>query len=200
MKKEFYVLAVNIRSAHNVGSIFRTADGAGATKLYLGGYTPVPPNPKISKTALGAEKSVSWEKVKQPGRFIGKMKREGRQIVVLENKTKGAIDYRRFKPRFSLLLVIGNEVRGAPRAILKKADKIVSIPMRGKKESLNVSVAFGVMAYKISEWRDRKRRNHGANIGRRSCLGRGIFCTVSGIQPSPRYFPKKRFYQSEKKG
>lgn len=154
MKKEFYVLAVNIRSSHNVGSIFRTADGAGATKLYLGGYTPMPPNLKIAKTALGAEKSVSWEKVKQPGRFIEKMKREGWQIVLLENKIKGAINYRRFKPRFPLLLVIGNEIGGLPRVILKKADKIVSIPMRGKKESLNVSVAFGVMAYKISEWRD----------------------------------------------
>lgn len=147
-------MAVNIRSSHNVGSIFRTADGVGATKLYLGGYTPVPPNPKISKTALGAEKNVAWEKIKQPGRFIEKMKREGWRVAALENKTRGAIDYREFRPRFPLLLVIGNEVGGLPRAILKKADKIVSIPMRGKKESLNVSVAFGVMAYKISEWRD----------------------------------------------
>lgn len=151
MKKEFYVLALNIRSAHNVGSIFRTADGAGVAKLYLGGYTPAPPNPKISKTALGAEKNVPWEKVKQPGRFIAKIKQDGWYVIVLENKTKRAIDYRRLRPHFPLLLVVGNEIKGVRRVILKKADRIVSIPMRGKKESLNVSVAFGVMAYKITE-------------------------------------------------
>lgn len=151
MSKDFSVLAANIRSAHNVGSIFRTADGAGVAKLYLGGYTPAPPNSKISKTALGAEKSVPWERIKQPGRFIDIMKKKGWQIVVLENNTKGAVDYRRFRPCFPLLLVLGNEVSGLPKSILKKTDRIVSIPMKGKKESLNVSVAFGVMAYKIAE-------------------------------------------------
>lgn len=155
MRNEFRALAINIRSAHNVGSIFRTADGAGISKIYLGGYTPAPPNAKISKTALGAEKSVPWERIKQIGRFIDGMKKSGWFIIALENKTKRATDYRRFRPRFPLLLIVGGEVGGIPPLILKRADKIVNIPMRGKKESLNVSVAFGIAAYKISEFPDK---------------------------------------------
>jgi len=141
----------NIRSAYNVGSIFRTADGAGVDKIFLCGYTPSPKDePKIAKTSLGAEKYVSWESCKQTWRLLEKLKVQGLKIIALE-QTKNSIDYRKFKPKFPLALVLGNEVDGLSEQILKYADKIIEIPMRGKKESLNVSVAAGIALYEITK-------------------------------------------------
>lgn len=145
---KFYVICDNIRSLENVGSIFRTSDALGVDKIYLCGITGRPPQDKISKTALGAEKTVPFEYHKQIGRLIDKLKKEGIQIVALEQDKK-AILYTEFKPKFPLALIIGNEVDGVSKKILKKADKIIVLPMRGKKESLNVSVAFGVAGYEI---------------------------------------------------
>ncbi|MEK7525812.1 MAG: RNA methyltransferase [Patescibacteria group bacterium] len=145
----------NIRSAHNVGSMFRTADAAGINKIYLCGYTPIPEprgkkrgSDKIAKTALGAEKSVSWEYVPRVGKLLDKLTDEGIQIIALE-QAKGSKGVFKFKPKRSLALVVGNEVKGLPVSILKRVDDIVEIPMRGKKESLNVSVAFGIAAYAL---------------------------------------------------
>ena len=156
----------NIRSAYNVGSIFRTANGAGVEKIFLCGYTPRPENfqnyesgimnqgkEKISKTALGAEKMVPWEYHSQTWRLLKKLGKEGIKIVALEQDPK-AIDYRKFSVKGgqkSLALILGNEVGGLSREILKYADEIMEIPMRGKKESLNVSVAAGIALYKIME-------------------------------------------------
>lgn len=148
-------ILANIRSLHNVGSIFRTADGVGIKKLYLAGITPTPLDrfgqaiPQLSKVALGAEKSVAWEKVATTGKAIAILKKEGYKIWAIETGNKSVPYYRsRIKnPGNRVALVVGNEVRGLSPAILKKCDKILSIPMRGKKESLNVSVAFGVAAY-----------------------------------------------------
>jgi tRNA G18 (ribose-2'-O)-methylase SpoU len=103
---------------------------------------------EIAKTALGAEKSVEWEVVKNISVLIKKLKKDGVQIIALEN-TKSAIDYRKFRPRFPTALLVGNEVRGFSQAILKKADAVIKIPMRGRKESLNVSVAFGIAVYEL---------------------------------------------------
>lgn len=148
-------ILANIRSLHNVGSIFRTADGAGIEKLYLAGITPSPLDrfgaiiPQLSKVALGAEKTVAWEKVSTAGKAIAMLKKDGYKIWALETGRK-SIPYYRSKVKSSKLkiaLVVGNEVRGLSPALLKKCDKIISIPMRGKKESLNVGVAFGVVAY-----------------------------------------------------
>ena len=149
-----YVLCDNIRSAHNVGSIFRTADAAGAAKIILGGITPTPVDKfgraqkEIKKTALGAEKNVAWETTKNPARKIGELKKQGFQVVALEQR-KGSADFRKFKPRFPLALILGNEVGGVSKSILRRADKIIEIPMRGKKESLNVAVAFGIAIFGI---------------------------------------------------
>ena len=105
--RDFYVICDNIRSLENIGSIFRTADAVGTTKIYLCGISGTPPHEKISKTALGAEKTIPFEYVKQTGRLIDALKRQGVSIVALEQDKK-AIDYREFKPKFPLALILGN--------------------------------------------------------------------------------------------
>lgn len=147
-KRQTFLVLDNIRSAHNVGSIFRTADGAGVTKIYLCGYTPTPENSKVAKTSLGAEKTVEWEHYKQIGRLLLKLKKEGVRLVALEVAPK-AQDIFKYKPRFPLALIFGNEVRGISKTILKNSDNIIEIPMHGKKESLNVSVAAGIALYQL---------------------------------------------------
>ena len=146
--KEFYVICDNIRSLENIGSIFRTADALGVSKIFLCGISGKPPHHKISKTALGAEKTIAFEYYKQIGRLIDKLKKDKISIIALE-QSKDAILYLKFKPRFPLALIVGNEVKGISKAILKKCDKVIELPMAGKKESLNVSVAFGVAGYHI---------------------------------------------------
>jgi len=153
--KLFYVICHNLRSALNVGAIFRTADGAGVDKLILGGYTPSPPHPKIEKTALSSEDSVPFEKKTSTWREIEKLKRKGFEIVALETKKEATIFYK-FKPKFPMALILGNEISGISPSILKRADKIIKIPMRGIKKSLNVAVAFGIVAYHISGFRYQK--------------------------------------------
>ncbi len=155
--EEIFVIAHNIRSLLNVGSIFRTADAFGVTRLYLTGYTGAPDNPvhasKIAKTALGAENFVPWEYSRSAGRLITKLKKEhpGIQIVGLENNVGAAIGRLRplniFKPTFPLTLILGEEVSGIGKSLLRQCDVLLEIPMLGQKESLNVSVAFGVAMY-----------------------------------------------------
>lgn len=157
----------NIRSVHNVGSIFRTADGAGVLKIYCCGTTPTPldafgrARKDFAKVSLGAEHAVAWEYCASTAKALTKIKKEGYTIIAVEQHPK-AVPLQKFHPaKPKLALVFGNEVEGVASAILKKADKIVEIPMRGKvvrqahhprsthagKESLNVSVAFGIAAY-----------------------------------------------------
>lgn len=146
--KDFYVICDNIRSLENIGSIFRTADALGVAKIYLCGICGTPPNPKISKTALGAEKNIPWEYTKQTGRLIDKLKKQGIEVAALE-QDKNSIDYAKYRPKFPIALIVGNEVKGISPKILKKCDKVIELPMVGKKESLNVSVAFGIAGYEI---------------------------------------------------
>jgi len=148
--KEFYVICDNIRSLENIGSIFRTADALGVSKIFLCGICGTPPNDKIAKTALGAEKTIPFEYYKQTGRLIDKLKRDKIEVVALEQDKK-SIDYRKYKPKFPVALLVGNEVKGVSKSILAKCDRIIELPMHGKKESLNVSVSFGVAGYKILE-------------------------------------------------
>ncbi len=154
--KDFVVVCDDLRSLYNVGSVFRTSDGAGVDKIYLCGITGRPDNlkakDKIAKVALGAEEIVKWEYVSQSWRLINKLKKEGYQIVSLEQTSK-SINYTGFKPKFPLALIIGNEVGGVKKSLLNKSDKIIEIPMRGQKESLNVSVAFGVAACWIGKFK-----------------------------------------------
>ncbi|MEK7562573.1 MAG: TrmH family RNA methyltransferase [Patescibacteria group bacterium] len=147
-KREFYVVCDNIRSLENIGSIFRTADALGVKKIFLGGISGQPPHHKISKTGLGAEKTIPFEYCKQTWRLIDRLKKDKIYIVALE-QDRNAVEYTKFEPKFPLALIIGNEVKGISKKILSKADKIIYLPMYGKKESLNVSVAFGVAGYRI---------------------------------------------------
>jgi len=148
LRKEVYVLAHNIRSLHNVGSVFRTCDGAGVSKLYLTGFSGVPPRKEITKTALGADDSVAWEFHKDPMSVIRMLKKDGVQIVSLE-KNKKSTDIRKFKPKYPVCMIVGNEIDGVEEPLLKLSDHILHIPMHGKKKSLNVSVAFGIGIYSI---------------------------------------------------
>lgn len=152
MSKEFVLILDNIRSLFNVGAIFRIADGAGVNKIYLGGITGKPPEEKIRKVALGAEKSVAWEHHWQIWRIVDKLKKQGFQIVALEQTPKSIV-YTKFKPKFPLALIIGNEKSGVSPSLLKRVDKIIELPMHGIKESLNVSVAVGIAVYEISKYR-----------------------------------------------
>ncbi len=149
---EIAVLLHNVRSTHNVGSVFRTADGVGATKMYLSGYTPRPldrferPQKDIAKTALGAELSVPWEYFVSPVQLIEGLKKEGWQIIGVEQDDR-AMDYRRHRLVAHTLFIFGNEVRGISRDLRTRCDVLIEIPMRGKKESLNVSVAAGIVLF-----------------------------------------------------
>lgn len=117
-------------------------------KIFLTGICGKPPQHKISKTGLGAEQNVAWEYHSQIWRVIENLKKERIRIVVLE-QTKKSLPYFKFKPRFPLALVIGNELKGVSKSVLKRADQIIHLPMLGKKESLNVAVAFGIAGYWI---------------------------------------------------
>jgi 23S rRNA (guanosine2251-2'-O)-methyltransferase len=152
----FFVIAHNIRSLYNVGSIFRTCDALAVDKLYLTGYSGTPKNFRLAKTALGAENAVAWEHVSQLSRLLKKFKQEKVVVAALENNVPGTIDLKNFKPKFPLALLVGEETRGIKKNYLKMCDAVVEIPMRGKKESLNVSVAFGMAAYLIQTY-GRKR-------------------------------------------
>lgn len=148
----FYVVCDSIRSLENIGSIFRTSDALGVDKIFLCGICGCPPNHKISKTALGAEKTVAFQQHKQVWRAVKELKKQGFQIVVLE-KAKGAFLYSKFKPHFPLALIVGNEKAGVSKSVLRLADKTIYLPMSGQKESLNVSVAFGIAGYELNKYR-----------------------------------------------
>lgn len=154
--KKFVVICDSLRSLHNVGSVFRTADGAGIDKVYLCGITGMPDTQKhqrqISKVALGAQDYVKWEYVKQSWRLVEKLKKEGYQIVSLEQTPK-SVNYTKFKPKFPLALIIGNEGNGVKKSLLDRSDSVIDIPMCGQKESLNVSVALGIVSYWIGKFK-----------------------------------------------
>ncbi len=157
-ESQLFLVLHNIRSAYNVGAIFRTADGLGIKKIYLTGYTPSPADKihktqaqkMLEKTALGAEKNVLWEKIEKISNLMKRLRDKNVKIIALE-QSKNSISLKNFEPEFPLALILGNETAGIPADILKKCDQTVSIPMRGKKESLNVSIAAGIAAYKILE-------------------------------------------------
>ena len=145
----------NIRSLYNVGSMFRTADGAHLERLYLSGITGSPPHPGIAKTALGAEKSVSWQYVATPASIFTELRSEGVQILVLE-QTSDSVIYNEVPVRFPCCLVVGNEISGVDSGVTYFADYAIEIPMFGSKNSLNVAVAFGIVAYElVRKYRER---------------------------------------------
>ncbi len=144
-----YVLCDNIRSIFNVGAIFRTSDAAFIKKLYLTGYTPYPPRKEIEKVALGATETVPWEYHKNPVDIIKKLKEEKIQIAVLEITDKKNYIWSIERTDFPICLVLGNEITGVSKEIIELADTSFELPMLGMKQSLNVSVAYGVAVYEM---------------------------------------------------
>lgn len=144
----------NIRSAQNVGAIFRTADAIGIKKIYLVGYTPAPidkfgrPKKEIAKTALGAEKTISWESVPDTVSLSLRLKKEGFWIVAVE-KVSGAVDYKTLVVPDKVAFIFGNEVEGVLLSTLAFSDTIIAIPMRGMKESLNVATTAGIILFRV---------------------------------------------------
>jgi tRNA G18 (ribose-2'-O)-methylase SpoU len=155
-KSELEIIAVldNIRSVHNVGSIFRTSDALGINKIFLCGCTPTPKDrfgrerKDLAKVALGAEKSIEWEYFKTTEEAVKKLKKEKFQIIALE-QSENSIDYKKVKAKNKIAIILGEEVHGLNKKVLDLADVVMEIPMRGIKESLNVSVSFGVAAFRI---------------------------------------------------
>ena len=155
MKNQENILILhNIRSVENVGAMFRTADAVGVDKIYLTGYTPTPldrfgrKRKDLAKSALGAEEFVKWEYKKLVSPVMAKLKIEGYKIIAIE-QDKNSIDYRNVKIKTKNAFIVGTEVTGIPKDVLKKCDIIAEIPMYGKKESLNVSVACGVVLFRV---------------------------------------------------
>jgi tRNA G18 (ribose-2'-O)-methylase SpoU len=156
MNQQNILILHNIRSVENVGAIFRTADAVGIVKIYLTGYTPPPldrfgrKRGDLAKSALGAEEFVPWEQKKSIFPLLIKLKEESFKIIAIEQDKK-SIDYKTLRLRSGQAhaFIVGAEVTGIPKNILEKCDIIAEIPMRGKKESLNVSVATGVALFRI---------------------------------------------------
>ena len=153
-KNKVFVLLHDIRSVHNVGSMWRTANAAGVTKIFLSGYTPSPVDrfgverKDFAKVALNSQKTVAWESVENPASLIKKLKREGFYVVAIE-QAKNSVDYKKVKIKKPVLFLVGNEVEGIPQKLLNLADVVAEIPMKGDKESLNVSVAFGIALFRM---------------------------------------------------
>lgn len=142
------VVLNNIRSLHNVGSILRTCDGAGVEKVWICGITGCPPNNQIHKTALGAEDHIDWEYATEIVPVVRGYRERGYQIVVLE-QTEQSVFHHSYQPAGGVCLIIGNEVEGVQQEVADLGDVSVEIEMAGIKNSLNVAVAFGIMAYQI---------------------------------------------------
>lgn len=151
-----YVILNSIRSNYNVGSIFRTSDGAMIEKLYLCGYTPHPPKKEILKTALGATESVNWEYIKDPVDLILQLKEKGIKIGALE-LTDSNSPYYNLKPDiFPSAIIIGNEITGVSQDLLDLCDFSIDIPQYGIKQSLNVAVAYGITIFELRKLFDQK--------------------------------------------
>lgn len=160
------VVLPDIRSSYNIGSIFRTCDAVGLNNIVLAGYSPRPvdkfnrPQKEIAKTALGAEKDISWIYVESPQKALRDLKKKGFRIIAVE-QTEKSINYKVFfkdlfknnkkqkESELKLAVVFGTEVTGISKSLLKLCDDFIDIPMRGNKESLNVSVSAGIILYEL---------------------------------------------------
>ena len=153
MKNKILILD-NIRSAENVGAIFRTCDAVGIEEIILSGTTPDPidrfgrPNPKVAKSALGAEKTISWRHANETLVEVEKLKKDGYQIIAIE-LAENSTDYKKVSPEEKVVFILGSETDGRTKNILDISDIIAEIPMQGNKESLNVSVSAGIALFRI---------------------------------------------------
>lgn len=145
----------NVRSLYNVGSIFRTSDGAMIEKLVLTGFTPRPPRKEIEKTALGATESIPWEYFQSPKDAVLHYKERGYTIACLEQTDQSILYTTLTKDHFPLCLVVGNEITGVSPEVIAQSDLALEIPMYGIKQSLNVAVAYGIALFEACRiWRN----------------------------------------------
>ncbi len=153
-KQENILIIHDIRSVTNVGAMFRTADAAGIDKIYLTGFTPTPIDRfgrvrgDMAKSALGAENFIPWEYKKNTAKLLDSLKKDKYLIIGIE-QSKNSVDYKKVKLQSKNVFIVGAEVTGVPKNVLKRCDFIAEIPMKGKKESLNVSVACGIALFRI---------------------------------------------------
>lgn len=147
---KIHLVIDNIRSAYNVGSIFRTADGAGSCEIYICGISPTPENNKVQKTALDSTQFVPWKYFKSTLQAIEYLKEKNIPIWTLETE-KDSSDFQKIQYPDEFALVVGHETEGVSKDIISKSDKIISIPMRGKKNSLNVANATSIVLYEATK-------------------------------------------------
>ena len=149
------VVLDNIRSAHNVGSAFRTGDAFGVDRIYLGGICPVPPSPELRKVALGAEEVVPFQHVPDVVALVEQLKEQGYTVVAVEQTVHSVkLDQFRPEPGRRYALVFGNEVSGVQQEVVDAADFALEIPQQGTKHSLNVSVSVGVVLWGLIQAMD----------------------------------------------
>jgi 23S rRNA (guanosine2251-2'-O)-methyltransferase len=148
LKLPVTILLDNVRSLYNVGAFFRTADGAGVERILLSGITGRPPQNAITKTALGAEETVSWTGVDDPIATIGNLHAQGYEIGAIETSTR-ALDLFDWQPVFPVCILFGHEVDGLATPLLQLCDTHVRIPMLGRKHSLNVASAGAIVIYEL---------------------------------------------------
>lgn len=155
-EEPIFLILYNVRSVQNVGSMFRTADAAGVSKIYCAGYTPTPLDRfgrkrcDFAKTALGAEKTVPWEHHHSISELISELQGSGVAVIGVE-QDKGATHYVHYQYKAPLALLLGPEVEGIERDVLDQCDGIIELSMRGAKESLNVAVACGIALYHVRD-------------------------------------------------
>lgn len=156
INKKLILALHNIRSTHNVGAIFRTADAAGVSEIFLIGVTPDPidrfgrKRSDIAKAALGSEDTIKWQHF-DDAKFLEKvsdLKQEGFKVISIE-QSENSVDYKNITADENILIIVGNEVDGLPKEVITQSDFVAEIPMLGEKESLNVSVATGVALFRI---------------------------------------------------
>lgn len=144
------ILLDNVRSLHNVGSAFRTADAFLIERIFLTGITGSPPHREIEKTALGATESVDWIYFEKPENAVDELKKNGYKIVVVEQTTE-SIPLQKFEPQSEekICLVFGNEINGVSEAVIERANLALEIPQHGTKHSLNISVCLGIVLWEV---------------------------------------------------
>ncbi|MDQ6985146.1 MAG: TrmH family RNA methyltransferase [Candidatus Dojkabacteria bacterium] len=146
--KEIIIMLDNVRSALNVGAIFRTCDGANVKKIYLSGITPYPPHQKVLKTALGAENYIDFEHVDKLNDSIDKYKEAGFEIISIE-QTNNSKNFKGHEFGDKIVFIVGNEITGVSNEVIEKSDCSLELPMHGKKNSLNVATTLGISVYYI---------------------------------------------------
>ncbi len=151
LRENFILWLHDIRSLHNVGAAFRSADAFGIKELWLSGFTPTPPRPEITKTAIGAEENVTWKQIDSPPDAAESLKSDGYRIIGLEQTTTSSLLHEYKLPSEKICLILGNEVTGIGDVLIPHLDASVEIPQFGMKHSLNVSVAGGVALYAFFE-------------------------------------------------